>query len=166
MPNFETDLALNAYRALVRLEVGMLQKVEQSISSSASKSEFELKGLAGHLDAAAHKLEVDLQQKYYRLCQVDPAGRAGYTANFNGTLDYWSDRIMVAKVRLLTLAPPVSVHPPTVVPTQPQRTPNMDYQHLPRLDTLSSSGRVEYWPEFQPDWLACYGSLREDVQIQ
>ena len=73
---------------------------------------------------------------------------------------------MVARVRLLTLATSASSTPPTVVHTQPQRTPNMDHQHLPRLDALSFSGRVEDWPEFRRDWLARYGNLREDVQIQ
>ena len=118
-----------------------------------------MNGLAGDLDIAANKLEVVLRQKYYHLCQVDPAGRPGYTTDYNGRLDSWGDRIMVAKVHLLTLAPSVSISTPMVIPTQPQRTAN-------RLDTLSFSGRVEDWPEFRRDWLARYGSLREDVQIQ
>jgi hypothetical protein len=144
----------------------MVKKVEESCSNPAPKSEFELNGLAGHLDVATHKLEVVLQQKYDHLCLIDPEGSPGYTTDYNGALDTWGDRINVAKIRLLSLAPTVTSTTPTVAPTQPQRTAHMEYRHLPRLDTLSFSGGVEDWPEFRRDWLARYGNLREDVQIQ
>ncbi len=121
----------------------MVKKVEESCSNPATKSEFELNGLAGHLDVATHKLEVILLQKYDHLCLIDPEGSPGYTTDYNEALDTWGDRIMVAKIRLLSLVPTITSTTPMEAPSQPQRTANMDYRHLPRLDTLSFSGRVE-----------------------
>ena len=38
--------------------------------------------------------------------------------------------------------------------------------HLPHLDPLKFSGKVEEFPEFKRNWLARYGRLENDVQLQ
>ena len=57
-----------------------------------------------------------------------------------------------------------------VISTQSSRSsspcPNVSTSHLPRLDPLKFSGKVEEYPEFKRNWLARFGRLENDVQLQ
>ena len=47
----------------------------------------------------------------------------------------------------------------------PLPRPSGSTSHLPRLDALKFSGKVEEFPEFKRNWLARYGKLDNDTQL-
>ena len=56
---------------------------------------------------------------------------------------------------------------PTSRATSPeQRERKVNTSHLPRLEPLRFSGKVEEYPEFKRNWIARFGDLGNDVQLQ
>ena len=144
-----------------------METVEAATRNPDSWSDHLSRGLQDHLGIAQRKIDVELQQRYEYLCQVDSPGVVGYTADFNNTLDYWSDRILSVQVKVLSVHSPVTSAPVTLPPdASTRRELSLDYRHLPKLSALTFSGKVEEWPEFRRDWNGRYGNLPDAIQLQ
>ena len=168
-PDFAKDQAMNAYRATERMILRMLRTVEEEIGRTESWNERKVSRVLSLLDDAQNLLDNDLRKCYEKLCLVDPVGITTYSYDFNQFQDEQGHRIVTFKMRIISLETspaPVSATPAPIVNEPAQTQANMDYRHLPRLDNLHFSGKVEDWPEFRRNWLARYGNFRENVQIQ
>ena len=121
--------------------------------------------LVDQLEGAEQQLNVELNQKYLYLCHTDSGRAMAYATEYSEFCDTWDDRIHMARVRVASVTTLPSVQPTPQV-TAPQSSNSVNFRHLPRLEDLKFSGRIEDWPEFRRDWVARYGKLADNVQIQ
>ncbi len=147
--------------------MSIVQAVEEALRGKTSINQAMSWGLHAHLDQAQSTLDQILPNLYYTLCRVEPQAAQAHIIDFNAFSDDVNGDLVTIRMNNVSLlsASDMPSPAPTVVSAAPH-SGRLDTRHLHRLDALKFSGQVEDFPKFKRNWLARFGHLENDTQLQ
>lgn len=111
------------------------------------------------LNEAKSKLDHNLPLLYKKLQNLNPSKLTEYAGDYDEFNNSMIMRIIGAQTEIST-----KKEKPIIADTTSSSDKFLN--HLPRLEPLKFSGKVEEYPEFKRNWLSRFGNLDSGIQLQ
>ena len=116
-------------------------------------------------------LQVGLAGVYNGMVELDPSRVSFFSDDYDRFCHEIEVRFSNVQVLVAAMLEPPQLPGASPLPSIESQmikhtSPSISTSHLPRLEHLKFSGRVEEWPEFKRNWISQFRRLVNDTQLQ